>query len=222
LFIDLVRATSASSEVLDLAVLILDLALVDKLSEIRLQNVAAIVILEAVWMLDEILDAVIDRLLPFVHRSVVYLGGDRIGFVARCESVRAGWMPMGNTGLPVIERISERDLEIFGHDRRRRHGIREETWASVVVGVTWFWPRLVTVVTFAVPYDFVISSEVVKARLHEVKFLGCAYAHGLQFEVVDAVPGKVKKCLFRCVNRQGGEVVIGEAAFVSRFWAGFL
>jgi hypothetical protein len=100
-------------------------------------------------------------------------------------------MPMGNTGLPVIERISERDLEIFGQGRRRRHGIREETRAGVVVGVTWFWPRLVT---FAVPYDFVISSEVVKARPYEVKFLCCAYAHGIQFEVVDALPGKSEKC----------------------------
>jgi hypothetical protein len=71
LSIDLVRATSASPELLDLAVLILDLALVDKFSEIRLQNVATVVILEAVWMLDETLNAVRDLLLAFVHRSIV-------------------------------------------------------------------------------------------------------------------------------------------------------
>jgi len=100
-----VQDDRAFVKLLDDTILVLDLAFVDKLSEIRFQNVGALVLPQAAWVVDEALDACFDYFFAFVLRSVVYLGCDCIGLVACCTAGGIGIV--GGIGSPSVEGVGE-------------------------------------------------------------------------------------------------------------------
>lgn len=76
-------------ELLDHAILVLDRAFVDKLGEVRLQDIGALVFCQAAWFVDETFDACFDYFFALVFRSGVPIRGDGLSLVACCKSLTA-------------------------------------------------------------------------------------------------------------------------------------
>lgn len=76
-------------ELLDVASLVLDLTLINKLSKIRLQEQFTFIFLQAHRLLHEVLDTRLDHISTFVRGSGVQLGGNAVSFVASSQSPSA-------------------------------------------------------------------------------------------------------------------------------------
>lgn len=85
-----IRDNLTMPEFLDITSLVLDLALINKLSEVRLKEQFALVFLEAHRLLHVVLDTRLDQAPTFVQGSGVQLGGNAVSFVACSQFPFAG------------------------------------------------------------------------------------------------------------------------------------